>query len=216
METLDEFIAAERRGLKTFHPVHERNQDAWFPGNEAASLIIQICHIWEDLEALRAIRSKEKDGYSKKLLLKYAVIEVRSIVEVFDRLQAIVMRTPTFDSKERQGWREITVREKEKAKELLKKYSHAKKQASQMITDIRNNICAHRGNLDWHQVMAFWDSVTPELINPVLGAIPEAFDYIKGLDLFEWNRIPEEGIIEFIGPQLRPEYFEEIKDPTLG
>lgn len=208
MDELDEIIDAERHEPKTFHPVHERDKSAWFPGNEAASLVIQTRHIWDDLETLFRIYSRQENEYGKKLLLKYAVIEVRSLIDVFDRLQAIVMKAPTFDPREKHGWREITVEEKTKAKELLKRYSEAKREASRNISAIRNEICAHRGNLDWPNVMEFWDSVTPDLINPVLEAIPEAFNYIKELDLFEWNRIPRDGTIELIGPQLRPEYFE--------
>ncbi|MGY1490055.1 hypothetical protein ACW4YW_11620 [Methylobacillus pratensis] len=209
MKELDEIIEAQRREVKTFHPVHERGQDAWFPGNEASGLVIQVQHIWDDLQALNRMYLKEGDEYGKKLLLKYVVIEVRSLIEVFDRLQAIVMRAPTFDPRERQGWREITVEEKEQAKELLRSYTEAKKQTSKMIIEIRNTICAHRGSLDWQQVMTFWDAITPDLVNPILNAVPKVFDYIKELDLFEWNRTPREGVIEIIGTHLRPEYFED-------
>jgi hypothetical protein len=211
MDALDDIINAERREPKTFHPVHERSESAWFPGNEAASLVIQIRHIWDDLQVLQRIRHGSSDAYSQKLLLRYAVIEVRSLIEVFDRLQAIVMQASTFDPRTRQGWREITVEEKEKAKELLKPYSEAKKQVSKHIIDIRNTICAHRGILDWQQVNSFWDAITPELVNPILRALPAAFDFIKELDLFEWNRISRDGAIEFIGLMLRPEYFEELR-----
>lgn len=208
MDELDEILGAERKELTTFHPVNERSPGAWFPGNEAASLVIQIGHIWEDLLALIELRANAADDYSKRLLLKYGIVEVRSLIEVFDRLQSIVMKANTFDPRERQGWREITAEEKEKAKELFKAYSEAKKGTSQKVIDIRNTIGAHRGCLDWQQVMAFWDSVTPDLINPLLATIPPAFDFVKELDLFEWNRVPTEGSIEVIGGMLRPEYFE--------
>lgn len=57
MKALDEIIRAEYKQPKTFHPIHERNQDAWFPGNEAASLLIQIRHIFDDIEIIRNIRA---------------------------------------------------------------------------------------------------------------------------------------------------------------
>lgn len=209
MEALDEIINSERIEPKTFHPVHERDPSAWFPGNEAASLVIQINHVWDDLLSLVKLRNNSGDEYSKKLLIKYAIIEVRSLIELFDRLQILAMKANIFDPKEKQGWREITDEEHKKTKELLKVYSLAKKQVEKDIIDIRNSICAHRGNLDWQQVMKFWDSVTPELINPILKAIPPAFDYIKELDLYEWNRIPRNGLVEFIGTVIRPEYVEK-------
>ncbi len=209
MDELDEILASDRKEPTTFHPVNERSPHAWYPGNEAASLVIQIGHILEDLLALIELRENSKNGYSKQLLLKYAVIEVRSLIEVFDRLQGTVMKANIFNPRERQGWREITVEEKEKAKELFKAYSEAKKGTSQKVIDIRNTIGAHRGCLNWQQVMAFWDAITPDIINPLLAAIPPAFDFVKELDLFEWNRVPRDGTIEVIGGMLRPEYFEE-------
>ena len=121
------------------------------------------------------------------------------------------MQAPTFDPYQKQGWREITEKEKTTARNLLKRYSDAKKQTSAMIIKVRNEICAHRENLDWQQVMAFWDSATPDLINPILQTIPEAFDYIKELDLYEWNRSHQDGCIEIIGPQIRPEYFKDTQ-----
>lgn len=211
MHELDEIIDAEKKGPATFHPVHERGEDSWFPGNEAAALVVQIGHIWEDLLELIDLRQSTSDGYKRKLLLKYAVIEVRSLIEVFDRLQAIVMKAGTFDPRERHGWREITVEEREEAKELLKGYSESKKSVANRIIGIRNMIGAHRGSLDWQQTMAFWDSISPALIQPVLDSIPPAFNFIKELDLFEWNRTPSEGGLEVIGSMLRPEYFEAKK-----
>lgn len=136
------------------------------------------------------------------------MIETRSLIDVFDRLQTIAVRTPTFNPEERQGWREITNSEKETLKNFLALYSEAKKKSSKMIIEIRNEVCAHRGNLNWKQIMDFWDKITPSLIEPILNTIAEAFNYIQELDLFEWNRSTENGTIEIIGPFLRPEYFK--------
>ncbi len=208
MREIDDLVRCVRSQSKTFHPVHERNGDAWFPGNEAASLLVQIGHIWEDITEIHRLYLLNKGSYAENLLLKYIVIEVRSLVEVFDRLQSIVIKAPVFDPKERQGWREITSEEKNQAKILLKNYSKAKTQANQLIIGIRNEIGAHRGNLDWADVMKFWDSLTPDVVRPILDSVPPAYAYIKELDLYEWNRVHPDGVHEFISAQLRPEYFQ--------
>ena len=213
MQEIDDIIKAERVEPKTFHPVKERSGDAWFPRNEAASLVIQIRHIWDDLTELKCLYENAETEYTKKLLLKYVVVELRSLIEVFDRLKIFVFEAPIFDPVERQGWREITQEEYDTAKILLKKYSEAKSETSNSIICIRNQIGAHRGNLDWKQVMAFWDAITPDVVNPLLNTIPPAFDHIKSLDLFEWNRVNNGGDTEFVSAQLRPEYFEN-KDET--
>jgi hypothetical protein len=211
MKALDELLEAEKDSFKVFHPVHQRDGDSWYPGNDAASFLIQCLHIWEDITILVGIDKKLKPDYHKKLILKYVLIELRSLIEVFDKLASRAMSAGVFDPNERQGWREITVEEHEKTKQLLKNYSLAKKRTVRMIIDIRDNIGAHRGNINWQDTMRFWDNLTPELLSPLLDSIPPAFDHIKELDLYEWNCSPTPGIITFIGPQLRPEYFERLK-----
>lgn len=208
MKELDEIIEADRAAPPTFHPVHERNASAWFPGNEAASLLLQIQHIWEDLLHLKKLRINTDGDYRKKLLLKYVVIEVRSMTQLIDRLQSLVMQAATFNPRERQGWRELTEEERKKCKSLFAAYNAEKHSISKNIRMIRNEICAHRGNLNWQEVMTFWDLVTPELVNPLLATVPQLFNHLKDLDLYEWNRSHKDGSIEFISAMLRSEYFE--------
>lgn len=207
MRELDEIIDGASEPPKTFHPVHERGMGAWFPGNEAAALVVQAGHIWEDIGILRELYFSQGEKYRKQLTLKYVVIEVRSLILVFDRLAAIAMRTPVFDPRERQGWREITQEERDRVTLLLKEYTKAKAQVGQMIIDVRNEVAAHRGNINWQEVRRFWEAISPELVNPILNTVPPAYEYIKGLDLFEWHRVHENGVHEFIASQIRPEYF---------
>jgi len=209
MESLDEFISEKP---KIFHPVNERGEEAWFPGSEASSLLIQADHIWEDMKCLQNLYHSEKSEYTKKVLLKYVVIELRSLIQIVDRIQAHVMKAPVFDPKERQGWRELTHEEQNISKELFREYSKSKAVAEKKIIQIRNEIGAHRGNINWKDVMGFWDSMTPELINPVLKPIHEAVNYVRTLDLFEWSRITERGTIQVSSAVLRPEYFEEMDE----
>lgn len=121
------------------------------------------------------------------------------------------MKTSIFDPNDRQGWREITKEEYEQAKSLLKEYSTAKATSLKNIIGIRNEIGAHRGNLDWAEVMKYWDQIELDTIRPLIDVFPRVFDYITSLDLFEWNRELENGIQCFIGAQLRPEYFKCVE-----
>lgn len=213
MEKLDEFIKpSESRAPSRFHPVHERGETSWSPGCEASSLIIQADHIWEDLTCLSKVYKSENNEYTKKLILKYVVVELRSLIEIVDRIQTHVIKTPVFDPKEKQGWREITQEEKDKTRSLFKEYSKAKSEVERLIIDIRNQIGAHRGNINWQDVMKFWDSITPDITNPILATIHPALEHARELDLYEWNRRTERGTIQVIGSQLRPEYFEELDE----
>jgi hypothetical protein len=37
--------------IPVFHPVWQRNPAAWFPGDEAASLLVAGEHIWDDIKS---------------------------------------------------------------------------------------------------------------------------------------------------------------------
>ena len=209
MEDIQDILDSSKwQAPATFHPIHNRDKTTWFPANEAASLVIQLSHIWDDISYLDEIYKKTSDDYKKKLMIKYIIIEIRSYVQLFDKLQSIVMKASVFNPSERKGSRELTLDEKEEAVRLLKSYSEAKKKTSEKIRKIRNNIGAHRSNIDWQEVMGFWDELTPDIVNPLLNTMPKAFNYIKDLDLYEWSRVTEKGNISIIGAFLRPEYFD--------
>lgn len=207
MKELDKLLEeAMRNAPPTFHPVHVRDETAWFPGNEASSLLIQLSHIWEDIGCLSKLHRSASDAYSKKLILKFVLVELRSFLRLFDRLQSIVMKTPIFDPKEKHGYREITKEEWEQARILFDKYSTAKSSVERKIISIRNNIGAHRENLDWQEVMKLWDILDPSLIKDLLKVIPDVFAYVKELDIFDWNRSTGDGGIEIMTSHIRPEY----------
>lgn len=205
MGALDDILDVPANAV--FHLVHQRSERAWFPGNEAASLTIQCKHIWEDISALAAMHRESQDRYRSKLLLKYLFVEMRSLLEVFDRLQALVMKATVFDPDKERAWRGITVDERQRANLLYKQYSNAKASAERMILDVRNNIGAHRGNINWSEVMAFWDAVSIDALTPLIEVIPKVFDHIKDLNIYEWNRLPREGVVEILGSQIFPDDF---------
>lgn len=198
MRKLDELLHAFPREA-TFHPINERSEHAWFPGNEACSLMLQCRYIWDDIEAVGRLRNSTKEDYSRKLLLKYLIIELRSLIEVIDRLRTHVMKAPTFDPARESLWRGLTIAEHQRARELFKEYSSAKLAVENDVISIRDNIGAHRGNVNWSQVASFWDKVSVETVKPLLDAIPRIFEFVKELNIYEWNRYHLDGAIEIIG-----------------
>lgn len=188
----------------TFHPIYQRSPSAWFPGNEAASLLLQSQFIWDDIVALSNIQHDSNGQYQRKLILKYLIVELRSLLEVFDRLQALVMRATVFDPEERdqRPYRGITMAEHRLARALYKEYAQAKSGVEKDVVDIRNAIGAHRGNIDWPVVMRFWDALSLSALQPLLDVIPRVFAHVKELNIYEWSRAPNEGVIEIIGAAI--------------
>jgi hypothetical protein len=205
MRDLDELLRCTSKNPPTFHPAHERSESAWFPGNEAASLLLQCRYIWDDIESLAEIRGNIKDAHTRKLLVKYLIIEIRSLIEVLDRLQAHVMKADVFNPETESAYRGLTYAEHAKAKELFKAYSRAKQETERLIIEVRDNIGAHRGNINWQQVMKFWDQVSIETVSPVLKVVPDVFETIKEFNIYEWNRYLPDGAIEFVGSRIYSE-----------
>lgn len=199
----------EQSVMRIFHPVHERSCDAWFPGDEGTSLLVAVLHAWEDIERLGRLRTQVQDGYDRKLLFKYVVIEVRSLIKLMDRLRAKVMSADTYEPGKKPLYRGVSSAEQATAREHWSKYSDARKAVENDIIAVRNKLGAHRDVSNWQVVMSLWDKLDAKLTSKLLDAIPAAFNHAKDLNIFEWNRQPEPGVIEIIGGPVGPWLFDD-------
>lgn len=187
---------AEKFAPPMFHPVHERSEGAWFPSNEAASIASIISHAWEDIHCLFKLRSGVKSDYEKKLLFKYIVIELRSVIEQLEKLQGIIFLVIKSNTEENSPSGYISPEESEQIKLSFKKYHGIKNNLESDLIAIRNNIGAHRGSHPWTDLMELWDKLEPDIFKDILVVLPELFNYLVKLDIYDWTRIPKEGSIE--------------------
>ena len=187
---------ANKNAPPMFHPIHERDEGAWFPGNEAASVASIISHTWEDIQCLFEIRKKCNNNYENKLLFKYIVIELRSIIKQLENLQSIIFKliSSIQDKDSTHGY--ISKDEASNIKSLFKEYHDVKKLFDKDVIEIRNNIGAHRGDEPWNYIMDLWDKLEPETFKPLFIVIPKLFDSIVKLDIYDWTRTPKKGSIE--------------------
>lgn len=206
---MSDFENKNRDTNSVFHPLWERDQEAWFPGDEGASLLIAGQHTWEDIERLVALRTQSKDNYDRKLLLKYVVVEVRSLIQVMDALHSKVMSADTYEAGQTPLYRGILSHERSVACVLWGEYSRARKAVVDDLIAMRNKIGAHRDVSDWRLVMSLWDRLDTELISGLLKAIPPVFNHAKDLNIYEWNRVPEPGVMEFLGGPIDPWFLGE-------
>lgn len=196
-EELDRLLEeAKRNAPPMFHPVHERDKGAWFPGNDAATIASIISHAWEDIGALLKLRKEVNLDYEKKLLFKYVIIELRSIIEQLDKLQSIIFCIIKGGDSNETPSGYISPEESEQVKLLFKKYHQVKYKIESDIISIRNNIGAHRGSYDWKNVIDLWDKLEPDSFKELFEVLPELFNYLVKLDIYDWTRIPRDGSIE--------------------
>ena len=121
---------AEKYSPPMFHPVSERSRDAWFPDNLAAIVASRISHTWEDILCLVELRQKVKKDYKKKLLFKYIVIELTSILKELKTLQGEI-------HKEAKNNPNITVEQINQTNVLFKKLN---KERNKISADQQNII----------------------------------------------------------------------------
>lgn len=134
------------------------------------------------------------------------------MIEVMDKLQSSVMSSEVYEVGTKPLWRGISTEDRDIAKQLWKNYSTAKKQVEHDLINIRNKIAAHRdfsydskkieGVAGWNLVMLLWDRLEIELFKDLMSSIPPAFNHAKDLNIYEWNRTPEDGVMEFLGGSL--------------
>ena len=183
-----------------FHPIDERGVDAWFPSNEAASLVVIISHVWEDLILLESVRNKSTQLGEKRLLFKYALIELRSIVEQFERLQSLIFRI--IESRKKGSCCYISDNEIVELKAVLKEYHSKKRVVERGLLAIRNKIGAHRIADPW-EIIRLWNKIEPDAFGPLLKIIPILFEVIRKLDIYDWTRASEKGTIEICSSGLK-------------
>lgn len=193
-----------RPSIPVFHPIHMRDLDAWFPGNDAASLMIHLGHAYEDMIRTLKLREGVKDEYTRRLLLKYAAVELRAMLPLIEHLQGEVMRAAVVEEADSYPWRAVTKSQMEECQRLFKTFNRAKASAEKKLVGIRNRIGAHRSVDPWDEVMRAWDELTPELISPLASTISPLYNYVARLDIFDWTRCPDgdDGVIEIFGGRI--------------
>lgn len=179
-----------------YHPIRERSDIAWFPSNEAAQLVVVISNAWEDILCISQIRKQQTSDYKSKLLFKYELIELTSIIRNIEKLQSIVFKITDNKNTETDIHGFIYESQAETLKECFKNYHLAKSKVEKDLIEIRNKIGAHRDSKEICKFESLWDKLNPILFKPLLIEIPNLFNSLKELDIYDWTRIHDDDSLE--------------------
>lgn len=192
---LEEIIAAmEQEKPYMFHPIHRSDKTAWYPGNDAARAICMISNAWEDILCLMRLRKSTESEYDKRLVFKYMLVELRSIIDIIPDAQASVMKIIDGGNDSSNGY--IPDEKFCVLRSLFKKYSEVKGAVQDDLNSIRNKIGAHRDKEFWRKTDELWRKLEPEKFQPLFDVIHELHEELRQLDIYTWTRIPEEEAIE--------------------
>lgn len=202
-------------GEEIYSPLSQRNPLAWYPHNDGADILVRIRHIWFDMLALQSIIQSRQKAEERHLLLKYFVIELRSLFQAMDDLARFVNTSPN-----RQGCssgHSTYPQEKAEANQLFKVYGAAVKKVEKDVLAIRNKIGAHRDALEWPEMVALYDKLMQggAVYKEVTDSIPPIIAYVAALDLFAFSRSTKSDTVEVMTIRFRPgDYGDETASPA--
>jgi hypothetical protein len=171
-------------------PVYSEASDAWYPSNRAADLLVHLNHIWSDIQTLNKLwlQGQPESKVTEKLLFKYAVIEFLSLFDPLSELLKIAINSPHLVKGQPPPWRYITKRELIETKRLAKEFWRGVAPVQQELTEIRNNIGAHRRFLDLGSIQILWKRLDVKQYMTVMNAFPPLFEHLSHLNIFDWGR----------------------------
>jgi hypothetical protein len=124
------------------HPGDE-NPTAWRPGNELASEYIALNTLWRNFLEYFERAKKESTGYSQKLLLKSAAVELRSLLDAAPRLNGLISQLPDCEGAPPRKHAGLFEAERSAYNTRYKAVNKEKARVEKSLNQLRNNVGAH-------------------------------------------------------------------------
>jgi|ERR1017187_511640 hypothetical protein len=170
-------------------PVYNESSDAWYPSNRAADLQVHINHIWSDIATLNDIRMrKDTDDLTDKLLFKYVIIEFLSLLEPLKELQQIALTSPRLIKGQSAPWRFITKREILETKRLAKEFWRGFQPYQEELSEIRNDIGAHRRLSDLQVARNLWIRLDVKRYMDAINNFISLFQHLSSINIYNWSK----------------------------
>ena len=190
--------------MNAFVPVYSESSAFWFPANAAAEQLVQLKHVLDDIQKLNTIRLRldSSDNTGNTLLAKYMLIELVSASDIFGRLKKSVFNAPKLVKGSNPPLRYVTKSELATAKSAAKQFHADFGPRQKQLTDIRNNIAAHRADADpIFKFQELWGQIDLSTICTLCNHLIVFFESVKTLNIYEWSGC-EEGAFTMISQRI--------------
>lgn len=196
-----------------YHPGKD-DPKAWRPGNDFANEYTALRSIWKNFATLFDKAKADSNGYSRKLTLKYAVVELRSFLDAMPRLNGLIAKLPPHDGALPRKLICLTAEERDGVSAKFKLLNQAKNKTLNSLTKLRNNVGAHmsqtvlRGTmhkpsaaaLTWDEVESLWQQLESRLFIDIAHAVDAWLAKVQHLPVFEYYRFDSETRIRCFVP----------------
>lgn len=184
-----------------YHPGVD-DSNAYRPGNELASEYTALQVLWKNFITLFERAKGDSDSYSRKLTLKFAVVELRSFLDALPRFGPLVAAVPPHDGKFPRSFVCLTQDERSAFERKAKELNTAKKELLNTLTKVRNSLGAHmsqpllkgvsaqkpKESLSWQELESLWQLLEPRMFLSIARAGHAFLAAAKHLPLYEFYR----------------------------
>lgn len=212
-----------------FHPGKD-DPMAYRPGNELASEYTALRALWTNFATVYERARTDSDSYSRRLTLKFAVVELRSFIDALPRFGALVAQVPAHDGRFPRSFVCLTKEERDGFERRSKALGKAKKAMFSTLTKVRNSVGAHmsqprlRGmpvakpkeHLTWQEMEDLWQSLEPRMLLELAQAAESFLRCVQHLPLFEFYRFETPKRIRCHVPAIAQENGLELRLTALS
>lgn len=163
-----------------YDPFGNRGPTYYHPANEAAYHLISIKLIDRDIVTLVKLHNRLTDDYKKRLVLKYAVIEILSQDFHIKSLVNQIINNKTGYSIEENDLKEI--------QGLYKKYNNMKESHWNTFKTIRDKLSAHRDILCLETISNIWDDIDKRSLGEFHIAAIRLYNFAATLNIYTWHK----------------------------
>ncbi|MFG6463717.1 hypothetical protein ACG04Q_19240 [Roseateles sp. DXS20W] len=183
-----------------YHPGKE-DPHAYKPGNELASEYTRLRVLWTNFATLYEKAKQESDSYTRKLTLKFAVVELRSFVDALPHIGTLIERLPSHDGKFPRAFVCLTSEERESFRKKAKALQKAKKELVK-LSEMRNAVGAHmskpklhgaaisnpKEEVRWAEIEELWQRLEPRMFVDIAHAGTAFLTCVQHLPVHEFYR----------------------------
>lgn len=183
------------------HP-GRKSESVYRPGNEFASEYTALKAQWESFGLLFNRAKSESDALVSRVMMKSAVVELRSFMDTLPRYVRLVSQLPQYDGSMPRAFACLLDDERTEFHTVTKAFNIARNAVSGQLTRLRNNVGAHMsqplliggaapprgGSVGWDEIEVLWDALDPSLVTEVVKTGDDLMDCIRRLPLHEFFR----------------------------
>jgi len=209
------------------HPGDE-NPAAWRPGNELASEYIALNALWRNFLEYFERAKKESSGYSQKLLLKSAAVELRSLLDAAPRINGLIRQLPDGEGPPPRKHAGLFEAERSAYNIKYKAVNKEKSRVEKSLNQLRNNVGAHmskpllkgvQGTADaqpWEILQEHWNRLEPRYFFDLADALQRWLCTLRFLPVYEFYRFEAPDRIRCHVPCIVEQHGDEVHLPAIS